>query len=372
MLVGDAQQQGDEDVVGHEGAAAVGDERERDAGQRHDPGDAADDDERLQAEDEGEAGGQQLLERVVGPDGNAQPAAYEEDEGHEQGGGAQQPQLLADCGEDEVGGGGGDALGASEGQAAPGHATRAEGEHRLDDLVAAALSRGPGVEPDLDPGLHMGELLVGHAAGQGEQGGAAQQVHGLPGGQPQQPDEQAEEQQGRPEVPLGHHHHDGDSPCRQQREQHPQPRAGQAQRPEADAVGQQLAPLDQVRREEDGQHDLRQLAGLESDGPEADPDPGAVDVATEPRDQREEQEDQARGQEGVAVAFEVAGPAHQHQRAEEGGHPHGGPDGLEGGEVGVQPGDHRVAEAVEQQSHGQDDGIGVDGEPSHPQVGGHQ
>ena len=54
--------------------AAVGDERQRDARQRHDPEDAADDDERLEGEPEGEPGREELREAVLGDQGDPHPA----------------------------------------------------------------------------------------------------------------------------------------------------------------------------------------------------------------------------------------------------------------------------------------------------------
>ena len=82
--------------------AAVADERQRDAGQRHDLDDAADDDERLHADDRREADGEQLLERVVGAQRGAQAGADEQQVGHQHGRRAEQAELLADRREDEV------------------------------------------------------------------------------------------------------------------------------------------------------------------------------------------------------------------------------------------------------------------------------
>ena len=70
--VGDAQQQRDHDPVGHERRPAVGEERRGQAGQRDQPGDAADDDEHLQRHRERQAGGEQLAEAV--PDADARCA----------------------------------------------------------------------------------------------------------------------------------------------------------------------------------------------------------------------------------------------------------------------------------------------------------
>ena len=63
--VRDEQQQREQDEVRDDARAAVGDERQRDPGQRDDAQDAADDDERLQREAEREPGREQLREAVV-------------------------------------------------------------------------------------------------------------------------------------------------------------------------------------------------------------------------------------------------------------------------------------------------------------------
>ena len=59
-VVGDAQQDREQREVGDERRSAVRDERQRDAGERDHAGDAADDEERLEAEDRRDAGGEQL------------------------------------------------------------------------------------------------------------------------------------------------------------------------------------------------------------------------------------------------------------------------------------------------------------------------
>jgi hypothetical protein len=54
--------------------------------------------------------------------------------------------------------------------------------------------------------------------------------------------------------------------------------------------GQQLPLLHEVRGEEDGEHDLGELAGLEADRAEAHPDAGAVDRAADAGDERQQQQ----------------------------------------------------------------------------------
>ena len=137
-VVADAHQQRQQHVVAEQRRAAVADERQRDAGERQEPGDAAHDDERLQAEERGEPGGEQLLEGVVGAQGDAQPGADHEQEADEDRRGAEQPELLADGGEDEVGLDHRDALGVAEAEAGAADAAPARANQLCEHLEAVA------------------------------------------------------------------------------------------------------------------------------------------------------------------------------------------------------------------------------------------
>ena len=96
----------------------------------------------------GEPGGEEPLEGHLGAQRDAQAGADHQQEGEEDGGGAEQAELLADGGEDEVGLGQRDAVGAAEVEAGAGDAAGREGELGLDDLEAVALRVRPRVEPD--------------------------------------------------------------------------------------------------------------------------------------------------------------------------------------------------------------------------------
>jgi len=67
LLVGGSHEQGEQDVVGHEGGAAVGDEGQGHAGDGQEPDDARHDEEGLDAEGGGESGHQELGEVRPGP-----------------------------------------------------------------------------------------------------------------------------------------------------------------------------------------------------------------------------------------------------------------------------------------------------------------
>ena len=102
-VVGDAQQDGDQRPVREERGAARRQERHGQAGERDDPGDPADDDEALQRHGEGQAGGEQLAEAVAGAERGAQAALHEQGVEHEDREQPDQPDLLAEARDDEVG-----------------------------------------------------------------------------------------------------------------------------------------------------------------------------------------------------------------------------------------------------------------------------
>ena len=76
---------------------------------------------------------------------------------------------------------------------------------------------------------------------------------------------------------------------------------------------EQLAPLDEVRREEDGEHDLGELAGLEVDRSDVRPDASTVDLAADHRRERRHQQQQAEQEERVAVALQITRAADDDQ-----------------------------------------------------------
>jgi len=94
--VAEADQQRQQHVVRHQRRAPVADERQGDAGERHQLDHAGDDDERLHSEARGEAHREQLLEGVVGAQGDADAGADDEHERHQHAGAAEQTELLAD------------------------------------------------------------------------------------------------------------------------------------------------------------------------------------------------------------------------------------------------------------------------------------
>ena len=218
VLVGHAQEQREDDEVGDERRAAVRHERQRDAGERDHPRDAADDDERLEAEDRGEARGEELRERAGRLDRDAEPAPDDEQEADDERDRADEAELLADGGEDEVGRRVGDAIGDAEADALAVDAAGGEGVPRLDDLEALrAEPVRPRVEPALHAVAHVAEHVVRRRRAGGEQRERTEEVRAALGGHVEHRREHREEQQRRAEVALEDEHQDRDAPGGDQR-----------------------------------------------------------------------------------------------------------------------------------------------------------
>ena len=128
--VGDEQQQREQDEVRDDRRPAVGDERQRDAGQRDELRDAADDDEDLQREHGGQAGREQLGERVRRDHRGLEAALDDQQVDEQHRGAAEQPELVDDDREDEV-------------RVRRGQDRRRVAE--LDDRLAEALAEQPAV-----------------------------------------------------------------------------------------------------------------------------------------------------------------------------------------------------------------------------------
>ena len=88
------------------------------------------------------------------------------------------------------------------------------------------------------------------------------------------------------------------------------------------------------------------------------------------RQQRQQQQPDAEQGERVAVALEVAGPAHDDERADEGGDAERRPERLEPGQVLVEAGDEHVADAVEEPGHREEHAVGVGRQLAGGDVGG--
>ncbi len=152
------------------------------------------------------------------------------------------------------------------------------------------------------------------------------------------------------------------------------------------AGGEELALVDEVRREEHDEQYLRCFPGLEVHRPDPHPEPRSVDLRTDPWERRQQQRGDAEQQERVLVALERAHVAHDDQGEHERGDADGRPHRLHAREIPVESRDGEVPDAVEQERDRQQRRIGAGREPSdrhvrdhveaehreqeHPEVGG--
>ena len=283
-LVGDDHEQADDDPVADHRRAALRHERGRQAGQRQQPGDAADDREDLQGEGERQAGGQQLAEGLAALQRGAQAARHEQpvdqDHGHQPG----HAELLADRRGDEVAPGQRRQARAAEPEAGAEQAAVREPELRADHLVVG-VEVAERVQPGADPDAHVAEVQVAEVGPGREEQHPEHRPAGAFGRDVEHHHEQPEEEQRGAEVAL----QDQDRQA-QQPDQHDRAEVAGAGQVDAEHAvagqGQHVALLHQVGGEGDGQQDLGGLGGLEAVGPELDPDAGAELRRPDPGGQR--------------------------------------------------------------------------------------
>ena len=196
---------------------------------------------------------------------------------------------------------------------------------------------------------------------------AEHQPAGPLGGDVEHDQEQAEEQQAGAEVLLEDQDPEADQPHDQDRAEVAAARQVDEQHPSS-GEGEGVAVKDEVARERDHQQHLGDLAGLEAERADADPDPRAVHGLADARRHRQEQQHDRRQARGVGEPGEDAVVAQQDQRRDEQddaeGHPDElllrvvvlAPDVLVGQ---VEPVDHGEAEAVERRDRREQDRVGV-------------
>ena len=133
------------------------------------------------------------------------------------------------------------------------------------------------------------------------------------------------------------------------------------------------SPLGEVRGEEQGEGDLGELARLEVDRPDADPQSGAVGCGeSEAGYEREHEQHDPEECERPLVAGQVGDAPDDDQRGCVGADGHERPGRLQAREVRVDPGDHHVAEAVQERGQREERAVGAGGEHAGHQVRGDQ
>src|SRR3954453_8234145 len=98
----DALEEAEPSCHAHQRGAAVGDERERDAGDRHDPEHHADVHDELEEDHRGDPGGEQRAECVTGPPTGDEGPPEQEHEQNENRDSADEPELFGEGREHEV------------------------------------------------------------------------------------------------------------------------------------------------------------------------------------------------------------------------------------------------------------------------------
>jgi hypothetical protein len=170
---------------------------------------------------------------------------------------------------------------------------------------------------------------------------------------------------------LADHHQHAEAPGDEDRQQVAW--FGEVQRADLPRAGRdQFTVLGEVTGEEQGQRQLGELAGLEVDRPEADPDARAAHRGAQARDHRQHEQARAEEEERPLVARQVAGALDEEQHGDEQADGDERPRGLQAGATVRQSHDHHVTEAMEDRGDRQHRRIGAAGEHAHGDVGHEQ
>ena len=373
-LVSAAQQAADDDEAGDERRAALADEGQRDAGQRDEARDAADDDKRLQHDDGGEAHGGERADVGFRPGRRDNAADGEAQIQQQHTGRAEQARLLGDDREDEVALGDGDAaLGYGLTAHAPADAGAeqvavGDGIQALHQLEAAALGLGEGVLPNGDAGLHVAHHAVKGHGRNGRKPNGHHQVELLPRGHIQHDDEHGKQHQGEAEVFLQHDDDEGERPHDDEGQ-----KGGEARQPQRPHLPREhrehLAVGGQVGGDEEHDENLRQLAGLEAEAAEAQPQLAAAGLVADDRQHGGKQQQNAHDHERVLVIGELVQVAHDGERGDHGRDADEQPQQLIHGQIGHNTGDEGDADARQRERDRQDGRVGRRGEQAHGDVG---
>ena len=188
-------------------------------------------------------------------------------------------------------------------------------------------------------------------------------------------EEQAEVEQRRAEVALQHDDRHGEHPDDQDRSEVAGPRERHAEEAAPDER-QRIARLHEVAREEDRQSDLGELAGLERQRADLDPDVCAETRAPDAGDDREDQQQERGEHRHVAEPLQHPVVADREDHGEGDHDGDRGPGDLPdaGGVPAVEPvgdveaGDLRDADAVEQRGDREEERVGIGGDDAERDV----
>jgi hypothetical protein len=235
------------------------------------------------------------------------------------------------------------------------------------------------VQPEVEAVLDVADERVGRQRAGAEEQPADDEPAGTLGGDVEHHQEEAEEEERGAQVVLQHQDHHRDAEHRQDRAEVAAARQVDEHDP---AAGQRegVTVQDQVARERDHQQHLGDLAGLEAEARDVDPDPRTVDLSPDDRQEGKDQQQDADQARGVGEALQDAVVAQQEQRGDEEDDTECHPGQLLAGEgvrlserlVGqVQAAEDGQAEPVDRRDERQQDGVGVGRDDADGDVGGH-
>ena len=324
-LVAALEKKADSDEAGEEGRAALAHERQRHARHGQELRDAGDNQECLERDGRRKADCHESCDIGLCTCCRGIAADCKEHEGDEDGGSTKQAHLLADGREDEVGLDDRHVVGKTAADAGAHQAAVGKRVERLHDLVARALRIRPGVEPDGDTDLDMVEEVVAEDRADCEQHERDEDEGEASCRHIEHDDKDYEEEKGAAEVALEDDDKKAESPHRKDRGKHPW--LGEGQRSElARGGGEKLPVLCQVAGKEDDKQDLCDLARLEREAAEFDPELGSIVLRAD--DHGQEQQDDACDAEGELVLGEIVDALHEEEDQDHGDDGEEEPDDL--------------------------------------------
>lgn len=116
--------------------------------------------------------------------------------------------------------------------------------------------------------------------------------------------------------------------------------------------GEELALVDEIGREEDDQQQLRDLDRLELERGEVDPQPRPVDVLTDARKKRRDQQEERHAEGDVAVPLEISAVVERRQHRRVDAESNHRPSQLQAGLMGVASLDEDVPDPVQDEDDG--------------------
>src|SRR5918996_133061 len=301
---GDVKEYPDPGEQHDEARPAVGDERQRDPGERSDAEDGRQVDRRLAADERREPGGEELAERILAAERDAKSREGECGERADDEHRADETELLADHREDHVGVRLGEVehLGDALPEALAREASGAEADQRLHDLKARAFRVAPGVEEAEDTGATVGLGPDRDHADPDREECSREQRTERHAGDEEDREHRPAERDGRAEVGL-------------EQDQPAEDRGQESERPRELAERLRRTPPREVDGREEAEGELRELGGLEARGAEDEPALRAVDLRRHHEDgcAQAERDEEERGRE-VAQPVVVEARGHEHER----------------------------------------------------------